>query len=288
MNTQQTDKWLYYRCSTSHQDFEGQRVIMQNYFSRMGMKDNMDRLPRIEDFAQKRDKKITEKNVMLQLYRVPDESLIYCSELTRLGDGYDEISIFLKVCFRKKIIVITCNDGREINKKNDNGELDAITIFINSALSFASSLELQWKRERCRAGIQAYISKGGKCGRANPNYAKNIDPEQHKENVRRGNITRAKNKNSNYVLSEDVSIFCRELESVRHEFKPSNDESKLTYEDFWKVKIRMTGEDYVNLIENMKIHNKITMTYMQAQNKFHTIMKALRAYAKYKNELVLI
>jgi hypothetical protein len=75
---------------------------------------------------------------------------------------------------------------------------------------------------------------------------------------------------------------------VRPEFEANPDKTKLFYEDFGNIKIRMTPDNYVKIISNHKTFYDIKMTYTQAQSKFHTIMAALRLYVKNKEELVLL
>jgi len=289
MNTQQTDKWLYFRCSTSHQDFISQQTIIKNYFASKEEIKNIDRFPLIEDFAKKRDKKMRQKNIIIQLYKVPDNSTLYCSELSRIGSNAIEIYSFIEACYKRKIKIIQCKDGTEIENKSIGGKA------LIAALSLVSDIELDGIRTRSRAGMQAYISKGGKCGRSHPNYAQSIDPEQHKENCVRGNILRAKNRNENFVRSEKVERFCKILMYIRKEFEKnlSTDKGRFFYSDYHKIKVRLTGDDYVTIVDrwnNWEHANPEDVVFEKlnipkAQNKFHTIMKALRLYEK-NNELI--
>ena len=290
MENKQNEKWIYIRVSSTKQDYESQKEMIRLYFQSHRLTENIDNLPHIEDYAQKRSKNMRLKNIWKKIDTVQDGATIYCSELSRLGYSFTEISEFLNYCRRKYIKLVTCIDGREITKQ------DAYTEIINSTLAFASRVEMEWKKERSVSGMRAYVEKGGKLGKASPNYGKNTTPEQHVENLKRGNIIRARSKNEAYVRSENVEKFCRILKEVRNEFKANSDKSKLFFEDFHKVNVRLSGDDYVNIIDNWnneevwkKIYpNHTIIGLSKAQNMYHTIRAALHTYEKNKNELYLL
>jgi hypothetical protein len=223
-----------------------------------------------------------QKHIILQIDKIEDGATLYCSEFSRLGDDYAQIINFVDMCEKRKISLIVCKENIQLDNKTPTG------IIYLAIFSLLSKLELGGIRERSRAGVKAAIERGSLFGKANPNYGKNIAPELHEENLKSGNILRAKNRNINYVQSDEVSNFCKVLKSIRSEFKSNNDKSKLFYEDFGNIKIRMTGDDYVKIVADMQTHYNTKITYTQSQSMFHTIMSALRLYVKNKNELVLI
>jgi len=276
------EKWLYIRVSTSKQDYDSQMEMIKNYFRANNITDNIEKLPKIEDFAKKRDKKMSQKNIMLKINGVPDGATLYCSELSRLGCNLVEVVEFVKLCEKHEITIIQCKDGTIIEYKTPQGKI-MLTI-----LALVADIELDFIKTRTKYGVKVAKERGVLFGKANPNYGKTKTQEQHTENIKRGNITRGLNKNREYVRTDFVAKFCDVLTRVRKEFKASHDKSKLLYEDFWKVKIRMSGEDYTEIIEKMLIYHKTKITYTQAQSKFHTIMKALRMYAENKNKLVQV
>jgi len=282
------DKWIYLRCSTSSQDFESQKQIIKNYFRANGIKEDVERLPKIEDFAQKRNKAMNKKNIMLQLNNVPNGVTLYCSEFSRLGDDYAQIINFVDVCAKRKIALIVCKENIQLDNETPTG------IIYLAIFSLLSKLELGGIKERSRAGVKAAKERGIVFGKANANYGKNTTPEQHENNIKRGNITRSRNKNENYVRSDRVNRFCNILNYVRPEFVVKTDRNFLFYEDFHKVKIRLSLDDYVDIMGKWNTWNVMhpmddvfeNFTIAKVRGYYTSIMKALALYEKNKKELV--
>ena len=116
------EKWIYYRCSTASQGYDSQKTIIKEYFNHNGFMYNIDKMPKIEDFAHKRDKKMKLKNIWLKIKNVPDGSTIYCSELSRLGCNMTEILNFINYCSERNITVIQCKDGSKIENNTIAGK----------------------------------------------------------------------------------------------------------------------------------------------------------------------
>jgi len=269
-------RWLYFRCSTGTQDFESQKVIIENYFKRQSISVNIDKLPKIEDFAQKRDKKLTLKNIWRKIENVPDGATIYCSELSRLGSSMTDILNFVTYCEKHDITVIQCKDGSQIENKTIGGKA---LIF---ALTLAAEIELENIRNRTRAGIKAYLDGGGKLGRANENYGNGKTDSELLENMRNGRIKAAQSKNSNFIQSEETAKFCRVLSAVIPELKAQH-HNGLFYENWHKIGIKASSDDIVKIME---LHRTFfpkdnLLTFAEIRRKIFNLKKSLVNYEKY-------
>jgi hypothetical protein len=140
-------------------------------------------------------------------------------------------------------------------------------------------------RSNVERGLKKFKEKGGKLGRANENYGKTKTEEEVIENFKTGRIKSGMTRNHNYINSENVKKFCRVLRSVRPEFEACSKEDELFYEDFHKVNIRMTGDDYVEIcaLWHTFYRDEPLLHVPKAVNFYHRIKTALKKYAENKN-----
>ena len=119
-------KAIYFRCSTESQDFAQQNEVVTNYLSRIGEKGEL--LQVVEKVSG--SVKHTERKLNELLKQCDKGSIIYISELSRLGRNMSDLFQIITEASEKEITIVQAKDGTIIENKSIGGK----------ALLFALSL----------------------------------------------------------------------------------------------------------------------------------------------------
>lgn len=143
-------KAIYNRCSTDKQDFEQQMECINQYLRRINETDELDRVvEKVSGSVKHTDRKLDEL-----LKKCEKGSVIYISELSRLGRSMVDVFEIVNYAGEHDITIIQCKDGTTIENKSIGGKA------LLFALSLAAEIELENIRQRTRMGLAARKAKG--------------------------------------------------------------------------------------------------------------------------------
>lgn len=143
-------KAIYNRCSTDKQDFEQQMECINQYLKRINETDDLVRV--VEKVSG--SVKHTERKLDELLKQCEKGSIIYISELSRLGRSMVDVFEIVNYAGEHDITIIQCKDGTAIENKSIGGKA------LLFALSLAAEIELENIRQRTRMGLAARKAKG--------------------------------------------------------------------------------------------------------------------------------
>lgn len=155
-------KAIYNRCSTEAQDFDQQMQCINEYLKRINETDKLVHV--VEKVSG--SVKHTERKLNELLKQCDKGSIIYISELSRLGRSMVDVFEIVNYAGEHDITIIQCKDGTSIENKSIGGKA------LLFALSLAAEIELANIRQRTKMGIAARKAKGlptgGACRKTMP------------------------------------------------------------------------------------------------------------------------
>lgn len=143
-------KAIYNRCSTESQDFDQQMQCINDYLKRINETDELVHV--VEKVSG--SVKHTERKLNELLKQCDKGSIIYISELSRLGRSMVDVFEIVNYAGEHDITIIQCKDGTSIENKSIGGKA------LLFALSLAAEIELANIRQRTKMGIAARKAKG--------------------------------------------------------------------------------------------------------------------------------
>lgn len=159
-------KAIYNRCSTEAQDFDQQMQCINEYLKRINETDELVHV--VEKISG--SVKHTERKLNELLKQCDKGSIIYISELSRLGRSMVDVFEIVNYAGEHDITIIQCKDGTSIENKSIGGKA------LLFALSLAAEIELANIRQRTKMGIAARKAKGlptgGSCRKTMPDMKK--------------------------------------------------------------------------------------------------------------------
>lgn len=150
-------KAVYYRCSTESQDFTQQNEVVTSYLSRIGEKGEL--LQVVEKVSG--SVKHTERKLNKLLKQCNKGSIIYISELSRLGRNMSDLFQIITEASEREITIVQAKDGTIIENKSIGGKA------LLFALSLAAEIELNNIRQRTKAGLDARKASNKEIGGTN-------------------------------------------------------------------------------------------------------------------------
>lgn len=162
-------KAIYNRCSTEAQDFDQQMQCINEYLKRINETDELVHV--VEKVSG--SVKHTERKLNELLKQCDKGSVIYISELSRLGRSMIDVFEIVNYAGEHDITIIQCKDGTSIENKSIGGKA------LLFALSLAAEIELANIRQRTKMGLAARKAKGlptgGSCRKTLPDMNKAIE-----------------------------------------------------------------------------------------------------------------
>lgn len=150
-------KAIYFRVSTEGQDFLQQQQVIKSYLKKIGETDELYQVvEKVSGSVNHKERKLAEL-----IDRCDKGSIIYISELSRLGRNMSDLFLIVTECSEKQITLIQCKDGTIIENSSIGGKA------ILFALSLAAEIELNNIRQRTKAGLEARKNKGKEIGGTN-------------------------------------------------------------------------------------------------------------------------
>lgn len=143
-------KAVYNRCSTEAQDFDQQMQCINDYLKRINETDELVHV--VEKVSG--SVKHTERKLNELLKQCDKGSIIYISELSRLGRSMVDVFEIVNYAGEHDITIIQCKDGTSIENKSIGGKA------LLFALSLAAEIELANIRQRTMMGLAARKAKG--------------------------------------------------------------------------------------------------------------------------------
>lgn len=143
-------KAIYNRCSTEAQDFDQQMQCINQYLQRINETDEIIHVvEKVSGFVKHTERKLD--NLLKQCNK---GSIIYISELSRLGRNMSDLFSIVSYAGEHDITIIQCKDGTIIENKSIGGKA------LLFALSLAAEIELENIRQRTKMGLAARKAKG--------------------------------------------------------------------------------------------------------------------------------
>lgn len=173
-------KAIYNRCSTEAQDFDQQMQCINQYLQRINEKDELVHV--VEKVSG--SVKHTERKLDDLLKRCEKGSVIYVSELSRLGRNMSDLFSIVSYAGEHDITIIQCKDGTVIENKSIGGKA------LLFALSLSAEIELENIRQRTKMGLAARKAKGlptgGACRKEKADMSKpaQASADQRREKAR--------------------------------------------------------------------------------------------------------
>lgn len=159
-------KAVYNRCSTEAQDFNQQMQCINDYLKRINETEKLVHV--VEKVSG--SVKHTERKLNELLKQCDKGSIIYISELSRLGRSMVDVFEIVNYAGEHDITIIQCKDGTSIENKSIGGKA------LLFALSLAAEIELANIRQRTMMGLAARKAKGlpigGACRKTMPDMKK--------------------------------------------------------------------------------------------------------------------
>lgn len=143
-------KAIYNRCSTESQDFNQQMQCINEYLKRINETDELVHI--VEKVSG--SVKHTERKLFELLKQCDKGSVIYISELSRLGRNMSDLFQIVSYCGEHDITIVQAKDGTQIENKSIGGKA------LLFALSLAAEIELANIRQRTMMGLAARKAKG--------------------------------------------------------------------------------------------------------------------------------
>lgn len=140
-------RYIYFRCSTDHQDFLQQENCVRQYFARSGMDYNS-----VESIIKEKISgtvKHTDRKLSGLLDTCKPGDYIYISELSRLGRNMSDLFALVQRASDSGVVLIQCKDGTQIENNSIGGKA------LLFALSLAAEIEVKNIRQRTMMGIDA-------------------------------------------------------------------------------------------------------------------------------------
>jgi DNA invertase Pin-like site-specific DNA recombinase len=153
----------YLRVSTDRQDLENQKLEIETYTKKLGIK--VDEWIEVEMSSRKSFDKRKIDNLLSKLKK---GDVLIVSELSRLSRSIREIHNILHILMEKKI-------NLHVIKQNivTNGENDMTTKILVTVLSMVSEMERELISQRTKNGLELVKKRGKKLG--NPNIRTHVE-----------------------------------------------------------------------------------------------------------------
>lgn len=148
---EQSNKYIYIRCSTDKQDYMQQMHTIQDYFSRNGI--SQDIIKAIYSEKVSGTIKHTERKLSVLLSECKAGDTIYVSELSRLGRSMSDLFAIVTEACDNKITIIQCKDGSQIENNSIGGKA------LLFALGLAAEIEVANTRQRTQSAIDSIKEK---------------------------------------------------------------------------------------------------------------------------------
>lgn len=188
-------KAIYNRCSTEAQDFDQQMQCINNYLKRINETDGLTHV--VEKVSG--SVKHTKRKLNELLKQCDKGSVIYISELSRLGRSMVDVFEIVNYAGEHDITIIQCKDGTSIENRSIGGKA------LLFALSLAAEIELANIRQRTKMGIAARKAKGLPTGGA----CRKVQPDMYKvrECAAQSKRTKAENNPHNKAFAEFIEYW---------------------------------------------------------------------------------
>lgn len=161
-------KAIYARCSTDKQDFCQQKECIEQYLKRIGENANLHEV--VEKVSGTVNHKKRKLNDLLE--QCEKGSVIYISELSRLGRSMNDLFNIVSYCGDNDITIIQCKDGTTIENKSIGGKA------LLFALSLAAEIEVENIRQRTKMGLAARKARGEQTGGTKELWGKNSSTDR--------------------------------------------------------------------------------------------------------------
>lgn len=162
-------KAIYNRCSTDKQDFDQQMQCINQYLQRINETDELVHV--VEKVSG--SVKHTERKLDKLLKQCDKGSVIYVSELSRLGRNMSDLFSIVSYAGEHDITIIQCKDETVIENKSIGGKA------LLFALSLSAEIELENIRQRTKMGLAARKAKGlptgGACRKSEVDTSKAVE-----------------------------------------------------------------------------------------------------------------
>lgn len=156
-------KAIYLRCSTDKQDFAQQSECIRQYLKRINETCDLYTVQeKISGTVKHTKRKLNEL-----LESCDKGSVIYVSELSRLGRSMSDLFQIVGYAGEKDITLIQCKDGTVIENKSIGGKA------LLFALSLAAEIEVENIRQRTKAGLAAKKARNEAIGGTDNLWGKN-------------------------------------------------------------------------------------------------------------------
>ena len=169
---------IYARVSTHKQDFERQKIELNEYAKKNGF----EIVATFEEKISGKSKERIEFTKMVAFAKSQNIHSVLCWELSRIGRNTIEVISTIQAL--NSIGVNTYIHNHSINTLN-NGKIDIMADFMLKILASVSDMESNQIKQRLTSGYIAHINKGGAVGR--PLDTKESEEkflEKHKEVIK--------------------------------------------------------------------------------------------------------
>ena len=149
---------IYARVSTHKQDFERQKIELNQYAKKNGF----EIVATFEEKISGKSKERIEFNKMVAFAKSQNIHSVLCWELSRIGRNTIEVISTIQAL--NSIGVNTYIHNHSINTLN-NGKIDIMADFMLKILASVSDMESNQIKQRLTSGYIAHVNKGGAVGR---------------------------------------------------------------------------------------------------------------------------